>query len=49
MNAASEKSLRSGQAINMSDRVYFGYPAQYSWVNGVYVKVAKGLPYVKAL
>jgi hypothetical protein len=42
-----ERSLKNGDKIEVGNQIYFGRPPRYAMINGTWVKVAKGVPFVK--
>jgi hypothetical protein len=42
-----ERSLRDGDKIEVGNQIYFGRPPQFAFINGQWLKVRKGIPFVK--
>ncbi len=42
-----ERSIKHGDRIEVGDTVYIGRAPKYAFLNGMWVKVAKGIPFVK--
>lgn len=42
-----ERSIRDGDEIKIGNQLYFGRAPQYAKIGDMWVKVRKGIPFVK--
>jgi len=43
-----QRSLKNGEKIEVGDTIYVGRPPRFQMINGQFLKVAKGIPFVNA-
>ena len=45
--AQKQRSIKNGEKIEVAGTLYVGRPPQYRVIDGIVLKVAPGVPYVK--
>jgi hypothetical protein len=42
-----ERSIRDGEQVEVGNQIYFGRPPVFKFIAGQWIKVRKGVPFVK--